>query len=144
MNFPPVSIITIVYNDLSHIVETMDSVIEQDYPHIEYILVDGASTDGTKQAIESKINSLARIEHNEEGNGRSYLEATHTKKPNFHFKFLSQKDNGIYDAMNKGVDLATGEWCNFMNCGDRFYAQNSVRELFKQFLESYGEARTKS
>lgn len=138
MNFPPVSIVTIVYNDISHILETMDSVINQDYPCIEYILIDGASTDGTKQAIESKITSLARIDRHEEEADKSYLEATHTKKANFRFKFLSQKDNGIYDAMNKGVDLATGEWCNFMNCGDRFYAQNSVRELFRQFLESYG------
>lgn len=139
MDFPPVSIITIVYNDLSHIIETMDSVISQDYPCIEYILIDGASTDGTKQAIESKITSIARIEHHEEEVGKSYLEAIHAENPNFHFKFLSQKDDGIYDAMNKGIDLATGEWCNFMNCGDRFYTQNSVRELFKQFLENYRE-----
>lgn len=139
MHFPPVSIITIVYNDLSHILETMDSVIEQDYPYIEYILIDGASTDGTKQAIKSKIISLAHIKCDDEEVEKSYLEATHSKKPNFYFKFLSQKDNGIYDAMNKGIDLATGEWCNFMNCGDRFYAKNSVRELFKQFLENYRE-----
>ena len=126
--FPLVSIITIVYNDKNHIKETMDSVIYQDYPCIEYIIIDGGSNDGTKEYIESYISTLCDITHKDEG--RFYMEATHHTKANFVFKFLSQKDSGIYDAMNKGIDLATGEWCNFMNCGDRFYSHSTIRELF--------------
>ncbi|TLD96865.1 glycosyltransferase [Helicobacter jaachi] len=135
MTFPKVSIITIVYNDKAHILETMDSVITQDYPYIEYIIIDGASHDGSKECIESYITNLAHITHKDEA--RFYLEATHRQK-NVHFKFLSQKDSGIYDAMNKGIELASGEWCNFMNSGDRFYNTHTITELFTQFIESYG------
>lgn len=141
--FPLVSIITIVYNDKNHIKETMDSVIYQDYPCIEYIIIDGASSDGTKEKIESKIQSLSHITKEEETfqentKSRFYLEAIHKNNPHFTFKFLSQKDSGIYDAMNKGIDLATGEWCNFMNCGDRFYSHSTIRELFESYFINCG------
>ncbi|WP_300733969.1 glycosyltransferase [uncultured Helicobacter sp.] len=135
-NLPCVSIITIVYNDREHIKDTMDSVISQDYPMIEYIIIDGASTDGTKAFIESYIASMCDITLKD--TQRFYMEATHRTKAHFTFKFLSQKDKGIYDAMNKGIDLATGEWCNFMNCGDRFYAHTTIRELFERYLLDSG------
>lgn len=141
MNLPKVSIITIVYNDLAHIIETMDSVLEQDYPHIEYIIIDGASTDGTKQAILAYILERIQLQIREEDEQRLYLEGqipTQTTQKTFCFKFLSQKDSGIYDAMNKGIDLAGGEWCNFMNSGDRFYSSDSISKLFVSFLESHG------
>lgn len=130
---PKLSIITIVYNDKAHIIETMDSVIGQTYPHIEYIIIDGASSDGTSQCIESKITSLANITHRRAQEGCLYLEAHLDSNPNFSFKFLSEPDGGIYDAMNKGIDLASGEWCNFMNCGDRFFSHESVSELFSAY-----------
>ncbi|WP_394908833.1 glycosyltransferase [uncultured Helicobacter sp.] len=133
---PRVSIITVVYNDTTHIIETMESVIYQTYPHIEYILIDGASSDGTTQSIESKIASLASITHRRESKDSLYLEAQLDSNPHFCFKFLSERDSGIYDAMNKGIDLATGEWCNFMNCGDRFFSSQSVSELFSAY-EAY-------
>ncbi len=133
---PRVSIITVVYNDTTHIIETMESVIHQTYPHIEYILIDGASSDGTTQSIESKIASLASITHRCESKDSLYLEAQLDSNPHFRFKFLSERDSGIYDAMNKGIDLATGEWCNFMNCGDRFFSSQSVSELFSAY-EAY-------
>lgn len=135
-NLPCVSIITIVYNDREHIKDTMDSVISQDYPMIEYIIIDGASTDGTKAFIESYIASMCDITLKD--TQRFYMEATHRTKAHFTIKFLSQKDKGIYDAMNKGIDLATGEWCNFMNCGDRFYAHTTIRELFERYLLDSG------
>lgn len=116
------SIITVVFNDATHIKETMDSVINQSYKkNIEYILIDGGSTDDTKEAILECITSCANITKEERGDIRYYLEATHTDYPTLTFKFLSEKDRGIYDAMNKGIALATKEWINFMNCGDRFY-----------------------
>ncbi|MGI0406296.1 glycosyltransferase [Helicobacter himalayensis] len=179
MRQPKISVVTIVYNDIAHIKETMDSVINQNYSHIEYILIDGASTDGTRECIESTLreialdSSLLMCEYPPEASiatidnfskeelenlatldsailGKEapfsikydtpsfYLQGTRKDNPYFTFKFLSQKDSGIYDAMNKGIDLASGQWCNFMNCGDRFYANTSIRELFEAFFLEYG------
>lgn len=129
----PISVITVVYNDISHIKSTMDSVISQDYPKIEYIIIDGNSTDGTKEFIESSIKSMCDIALSSED--KCYIEATHRTKTGFTFKFLSQKDDGIYDAMNKGIDLLSGTWCNFMNCGDTFYAADTISSLFTKLLE---------
>lgn len=126
---PKISIITVVYNDAAHIIETMDSVIHQTYSHIEYILIDGASSDGTTESIESKIASIASITHRRESEDSLYLEARLDSNPDFSFKFLSERDTGIYDAMNKGIDLATGEWCNFMNCGDRFFNLQVLEQI---------------
>lgn len=132
--YPRVSIITVVYNDIAHIKETMDSVIGQDYPSIEYIIIDGDSTDGTMAYIESAINAVSDTICKDES--RFYIEATHRHKPSFYFKFLSQKDNGIYDAMNKGIECASGEWCNFMNCGDRFYTSDTIKAFFSAFYSN--------
>lgn len=139
MQLPLISIITVVYNDIAHIVETLDSVTTQDYPQIEYIIIDGASSDGTREKIMEYIASNADVDsrENTESQSRIYLEATHREK-NFTFKFLSEADSGIYDAMNKGIDLATGEWCNFMNCGDRFYNSHTILELFTRFFVMHG------
>ena len=136
MQLPLISIITVVYNDIAHIVETLDSVTTQDYPQIEYIIIDGASSDGTREKIMEYIASNAVVDSKkcEEQKDRIYLEATHKEK-GLCFKFLSEADTGIYDAMNKGIDLATGEWCNFMNCGDRFYNSHTILELFTRFLK---------
>lgn len=132
---PKISIVTVVYNDVSHIVATMNSVLCQDYSHIEYILIDGCSSDGTTQRIESTITSLGTITHKEVRADSLYLEAQLDSNPNVSFKFLSECDSGIYDAMNKGIDLATGEWCNFMNCGDMFFSKESVSKLFGSYQE---------
>ena len=166
-HLPPISIITITCNGIAEITETMDSVVGQDYPHIQYIIIDGASNDGTREKIIEYIASCADIDsrnngdsketafsketsadseqyplfakENTQAQSRIYLEATHREK-NFTFKFLSECDSGIYDAMNKGIDLATGQWCNFMNCGDRFYSPNTLKEFFTHFLQSAQDA----
>lgn len=181
MNQSKISIVTIVYNDVAHIKETMDSVINQSYPHIEYILIDGVSTDGTREYIESVLreialassllvseyppkSSISIIDDFSKGELEDladldsailgklaplsikydipsfYLQGTHKDNPHFTFKFLSQKDNGIYDAMNKGIDLVTGRWCNFMNCGDRF-SQVDVIEEFFNFYKKHLDTR---
>lgn len=111
---PLVSIITVVYNDVSHILQTMESVLSQSYNSIEYIVIDGGSTDGTVDIIRSREDKL------------SY--------------FVSERDKGIYDAMNKGVAHAKGEWTIFMNCGDFFYDSNVLTNIFdgyKDFGEGY-------
>jgi len=92
---PLVSIITAVFNDVEHITETIQSIINQKYDNIEYIIIDGGSTDGTGKIIE-KFND--RIDY-----------------------WVSEPDQGIYDAWNKGILQAKGEWISFLGSGDLFY-----------------------
>lgn len=102
--FPKLSVITIVYNNVKDIERTMLSVMNQSYTNIEYIIIDGASTDGTLAIIKKYENRLAKL--------------------------CSEKDNGIYDAMNKGLSLATGDYVLFMNSGDEIYAPDTVESVF--------------
>jgi len=101
---PLLSVITIVYNNVSDIERTLLSVIGQTYPRIEYIVIDGASTDGTMDVINRYKANLAVV--------------------------VSEKDKGIYDAMNKGLALATGDYVLFMNSGDEIYAPDTVTQVF--------------
>lgn len=110
------SVITIVFNNAKDIERTMRSVLNQNYPNIEYIVVDGASTDGTVAIIEKYRNRLS--------------------------KFISEPDQGIYDAMNKGLSLATGDYVLFMNSGDEIYAYETVSDVFDTAASAdiyYGE-----
>ena len=100
------SIITVVYNDKSNIEETIRSVIYQTYTNIEYIIIDGGSTDGTIDIIKKYKDKI------------DY--------------FISEKDNGIYDAMNKGIRIATGNYINFMNSGDRFNSLDILKLITDQ------------
>lgn len=101
---PVLSVITIVYNNARDIERTMLSVLDQTYSAIEYIVVDGASNDGTLEIIKRYENRIAKL--------------------------ISEKDKGIYDAMNKGLALATGDYVIFMNSGDEFYANDTVANVF--------------
>jgi glycosyltransferase involved in cell wall biosynthesis len=101
---PVLSVITVVYNNVRDIERTMQSVINQTYEAIEYIVIDGASTDGTLEVIKRYESRIARL--------------------------ISEKDKGIYDAMNKGLKLATGDYVIFMNSGDEFYAPDTVQKVF--------------
>lgn len=99
MNKPLISIITVCYNAERTIKQTIASVVNQDYPNIEYILIDGASTDRTRDIIHSNRNHVA--------------------------KYLSEPDKGLYDAINKGLDLATGDVVGLLHSDD-FYRDNHV------------------
>ena len=101
---PLISIITVCLNDGKYLEETIKSVINQTYSNIEYIIIDGGSTDNTIDIIK-KYES--KIDH-----------------------WLSESDKGIYDAMNKGISLAKGKWINFMNAGDTFYKRNTIEKIF--------------
>lgn len=103
MDNPLISVVTVAYNAVTTIEKTILSVINQTYPNVEYIIIDGGSTDGTVEIIKKYANKLAY--------------------------WVSEPDNGIYDAMNKGAKVATGEWINFMNCGDSFFTLNSATLL---------------
>ena len=104
-----ISIITVSYNSGHTISDTIDSVLRQTYPHIEYIIIDGASTDNTIEIIKSYGNSI------------------HT--------FISEPDNGLYDAINKGILLATGGIVGILNSDDFFASPdiiNSIANAFEQ------------
>ncbi len=100
---PKLSVITVVYNGVRDIERTMLSVLNQTYTNIEYILVDGGSTDGTLEVIHKYADRI---------------------------KLISEKDEGIYDAMNKGLAMATGDYVLFMNSGDELYAPGTVANVF--------------
>lgn len=104
---PLVSIVTVSYNAVSTIEQTILSVINQTYSNIEYIIIDGGSTDGTIEIIRKYENKIAY--------------------------WVSEPDGGIYDAMNKGVRKTTGQWLNFMNAGDSFYNKEVLFNLFENF-----------
>lgn len=113
---PKLSVITIVYNNVAAIERTMLSVLNQTYKNIEYILIDGASTDGTIDVINLYKDRLAQ--------------------------FISAPDKGIYDAMNKGLALATGDYVLFMNSGDEIYSTETVAAVFASAISGdiyYGE-----
>jgi glycosyltransferase involved in cell wall biosynthesis len=113
---PVLSVITIVYNNARDIERTMLSVLNQTCDGIEYIVVDGASNDGTLDIIKRYENRIAKL--------------------------ISEKDKGIYDAMNKGLALATGDYVIFMNSGDEFYANDTVAKVFATAPDAdiyYGE-----
>jgi len=101
---PRVSIITVVRNDAAGLERTMDSVAAQDYAGREYVVVDGASTDGTTDVLKRRAAEVTR--------------------------WISEPDTGIYQAMNKGARLAAGEYLCFMNAGDRFASPSVLTSMF--------------
>ncbi len=114
---PLVSIITVTYNAEKYLEETIESVLAQTYPMIEYLIIDGKSTDATLEIIKK-----------------------HQHQINF---WQSEPDKGIYDAMNKGLAKAKGEYVWFMNAGDTIYAPDTLSEVMKNSSLAdtyYGEA----
>lgn len=104
-----VSIITVVYNGAKTIEQTIQSVLQQSYKNIEYIVIDGLSTDGTQKIVEKYLDSI--------------------------ICFVSEKDEGIYDAMNKGIRKATGDIVGIINSDD-WYAENAVENIVKYFEQN--------
>lgn len=102
-----ISIITVVWNNKDTINDAINSAINQTYKDIEYIIIDGASSDGTVEIIKGYADKIT--------------------------KFVSEKDKGIYDAMNKGVDLATGDIIAFLHSDDIYSSSNIVEIVAKEF-----------
>jgi glycosyltransferase involved in cell wall biosynthesis len=113
---PKLTVITIVYNNVRDIERSMLSVLGQTYSNIEYIIVDGLSNDGTLQVISKYRDRISKL--------------------------ISEKDKGIYDAMNKGLAIANGDYVIFMNSGDEFYDAGTVTAVFASANDAdiyYGE-----
>ncbi len=113
---PKLTVITVVFNDKEHIEKTIKSVLNQTFNDIEYWIIDGGSTDGTLDII---------------------------KKYDKHLNWLSEPDHGIYDAMNKGLDRATGQYVLFLNSGDEFYDSRVLEKVFSDNQQAdvyYGDS----
>lgn len=100
---PLISVVTISFNAANTIERTIQSVLSQSYKNLEYIIIDGGSSDGTLDIIRKYEDRLV---------------------------WISEPDNGIYDAMNKGIRISKGEWLNFMNAGDRFASNDVLEKIF--------------
>jgi glycosyltransferase involved in cell wall biosynthesis len=107
---PTISVVTVCYNSAKTIRKTLESVTGQTYRNIEYIVVDGGSTDGTLAIIDEYRHAIA--------------------------KFISEPDSGVYDAMNKGVGMATGDWVHILNSDD-FYAAPDALEAAVPVLDPH-------
>jgi len=106
---PKVTIITVCLNSEALIEKTLQSVASQDYPYIEYLIIDGGSTDSTLSILEKYKSKISSI--------------------------ISEKDNGIYDAMNKGIALSTGDLIYFLNSGDYLYDDQTIKHVIKKVEE---------
>ena len=108
---PPVtiSVITVCYNAAATLERTIQSVAEQTHPHVEYIVVDGASTDGSLAIVDRYAGRIAR--------------------------FVTERDRGIFDAMNKGIALATGDVVYFLNADDYFVDARVLADVAAAFGE---------
>lgn len=100
---PKFSIITVTYNAGKTLEDTIQSVISQTYHHVEFLIIDGASKDHTLSIIEKYKNHITRV--------------------------ISEPDKGLYDAMNKGICLATGDYLCFLNAGDRFHEDDTLQKI---------------
>lgn len=117
MKQPKISIITVVFNGIDLLPGTMQSVFEQTYSNIEYIVIDGNSNDGTQALIKEHADKIT--------------------------KWISEPDKGLYDAMNKGLRSATGDFIWFMNAGDRIAVPDTVEKMLDDYTSEddilYGE-----
>jgi len=104
-----ISIITVVWNNVMTIKDAIDSVLSQTYENIEYIVIDGASTDGTTDVVKSYGDKITT--------------------------FISEPDKGLYDAMNKGIGLATGDIVGILNSDDFYIDENVIQNVVQVFNE---------
>lgn len=112
---PLISIVTVSFNSVKTIERTIQSVLNQGYSNIEYVIVDGGSSDGTLDLIKNyESRFLAK---------------------NFSYSYISEKDNGIYDAMNKGIKKSQGRLIGILNSDD-YYELNTISKVAQEFKEN--------
>ena len=108
-----VSIITITYNSAATVEDTLKSVVDQDYPNIEYLIIDGKSKDNTLQIVDKYKDKITKV--------------------------VSEKDKGLYDALNKGIALASGDIVGMLHSDDLYATNQVISDIVKTF-ESNPEA----
>lgn len=117
---PLISLVTVVYNGENLIGDTLRSAVQQSYSNIELVIIDGGSTDDTVLRAKEYAAHIGTL--------------------------ISEKDKGIYDAMNKGIRAAKGEWIYFLNAGDSFYDVDVLRDIFSNPSDDvdllYGKVQT--
>ena len=111
INNPKITIVTPVYNCVEYVEETIKSVLSQNYENIEYIIIDGGSSDGTCKIIEK-----------------------YSKKINF---FISEKDQGMYDALDKGFKIATGKYLTWLNADDLYFKDSISKTIVLMEKNNY-------
>ena len=110
MNKPLISVITVVFNNKEYLERNIQSVLNQTYDNVEHIIIDGGSIDGSLDIIrkyEDKLN------------------------------WTSEKDNGLYDAMNKGIRKANGEWIHILNSDDYYYSNDALEKVVEKLDKNY-------
>lgn len=109
------TVITVCFNAKDDLEKTLASVLQQDYEDMEYLVIDGGSSDGTISLLkeyQTKFRNLGKV-----------------------MRYVSEKDEGTYDAMNKGAKMAQGLWVNYMNAGDSFYEDSTLSKFFEHRIE---------
>jgi glycosyltransferase involved in cell wall biosynthesis len=102
--WPKVSVVTVIFNSEKYIEETIKSVLNQNYPNLDFVIIDGGSTDKTMEIVNSYSKEISTI--------------------------ISEKDSGIYNAMNKSSNYCRGDWVCFLNSGDLFFDKNVLTSIF--------------
>ena len=105
-----ITVITASFNNSSTLPQTIDSLLSQSFKNIEYIVIDGNSTDGTKEILQSNSSNITKI--------------------------ISEKDSGIYDALNKGITLASGEIIGFLHADDTYASTDILDKIAAAFSQS--------
>ncbi|WP_338761284.1 glycosyltransferase family 2 protein [Bernardetia sp. ABR2-2B] len=111
IKFSTLTIATVCYNAAEELEKTIQNVARQTYPNIEYIIIDGNSKDNTLEVIKKYEENISN--------------------------YISEKDNGIYDAMNKAIQIAKGDYILFMNAGDTFIDDIIVEEIFTELYQNF-------
>ncbi len=106
IQIPKVSVITVVYNAVELLEKTILNILDQTYANIEYIVIDGGSTDGSLDLIKKYADQI------------DY--------------WISEPDNGLYHAMNKGLNAASGDWVWYINAGDLIYSNDTLSRIFEE------------
>lgn len=109
-DYPLITIVTVVYNNKFLLEKTIKSVLEQSFQSYEYLVIDGGSTDGSLEVINKYEHGIA--------------------------KWISEKDHGIYHAMNKSIDLAKGKWICFLNSGDVFIDAQTLELVVENIVKN--------
>jgi glycosyltransferase involved in cell wall biosynthesis len=118
---PKFTVVTVTYNAEYTLERTLESVVQQTYPNIEHLIVDGVSSDGTLSLIQeyAENNSVCTNPHE--------------------IRFIREPDNGLYDAMNKAIDNASGDYLVFLNAGDKFHSDDTLEKIIKGVSSVHGD-----